>query len=343
MFKIAKLNNNYKIVGYISKCLYDFVIQNMQNTIIIGNDDDVFAYVKNGLWKGTNKHSFPYVDHTSEYANLSPLVCSTEMSLINSPVNIIFINFTITKEIIEKIKHLTNIRIVTNDEHIFQTSIDILSSLSIKFSENRDTNDKTQNNAKNGQYTQKTSRIQYNSNNEYKNIQQNNQKKMQYSSKASYNKVNKNYNDNKSDSQNVQKTILLLKPHVVKSKQHFYVLMDVENEGFTVTYIGRKQYNKDIWEKIYIHHQNESFYDGMCEYLSNNYVYICIVERVDAIETLRSIIGDKDPKKAHPSSLRYKYGLNIDDNGIHASLSVDEFNKDKVIFFATAGFKKYDR
>ena len=335
MFKVIKLNGHYKVNSYISKCLYSYIIENMSHTIIIGKEnDECFEYVKNQLWQGTNKHSFPYMDSDAEYANLSPLVCSTSMSLVNSPVNIIFINFVITEEIINKIKDLNNILIIADNYDMFNEACNMLSTMAIQFQEIRDNEDK--NNKHEASKSSKIQRNDHSGENKYNTYKNN--KNMQSNNNDSY----KGYKTYTKDGvpQYMQKTILVIKPHVVKNKQHFNMLIDVEKEGFSVTYIGRKQYSKDIWERIYIHHQGEPFYDKMCEYLSSNYVYICIIEKADAIEAMRAILGDKDPKKAHTSSLRYKYGLNLDDNGVHASLNIEEYNKDKLIFFASSGFNR---
>jgi nucleoside-diphosphate kinase len=62
-------------------------------------------------------------------------------------------------------------------------------------------------------------------------------------------------------------------------------------------------------------------------------VVAMVLEAPRAIEMVRHIIGNTDPLKASPGSIRGEYGLTVQKNIVHASDSIENAKIEMSIFF----------
>jgi nucleoside-diphosphate kinase len=71
-------------------------------------------------------------------------------------------------------------------------------------------------------------------------------------------------------------------------------------------------------------------------------IVVMVLEAPRAIEMVRHIIGNTDPLKASPGSIRGEYGLTVQKNIVHASDSLENANKEISIFFDENELVNYD-
>ena len=92
----------------------------------------------------------------------------------------------------------------------------------------------------------------------------------------------------------------------------------------------------DAW---YAEKRIEHYYPQLQRYLTRGPCRILELERFDAIQGLRQLIGPTDPGRARryrPQTLRAWVGTDIQENAVHASDSVEAFVKEQAIFNAQA-------
>jgi nucleoside-diphosphate kinase len=86
----------------------------------------------------------------------------------------------------------------------------------------------------------------------------------------------------------------------------------------------------------YFDKHEESYYPSLMEYLQRGPVRVLSLSRMNAIPTLRTLIGPTNPNLARqlfPKSIRAFYGTNIQENSIHASDSKASAEREYKLFF----------
>mgnify|MGYP003317861811 CR=1 FL=1 len=72
----------------------------------------------------------------------------------------------------------------------------------------------------------------------------------------------------------------------------------------------------------------------MCTYLSSGPIVVMILEGNNAVALNRKIMGATNPKEADEGTIRKEFALNIEENSVHGSDSLENANKEISFFFS---------
>jgi len=86
-------------------------------------------------------------------------------------------------------------------------------------------------------------------------------------------------------------------------------------------------------EGFYAVHRERPFFDELCTFMSRGPVVLLALEREDAVQTLRTVIGATDPAKAAGGTVRKLYGSNVGENAVHGSDSQENGRAECGYFF----------
>lgn len=131
----------------------------------------------------------------------------------------------------------------------------------------------------------------------------------------------------------MNKTFLLLKPDALQKKVVGEIISMVERAGFNILNIRMKRWTREEAEKFYAVHRGKEFFEGLVEFMISGPVIGLLLEKENAIEHLRKLVGATDPSKAEPGTIRHKYGTNVRVNAVHASDSQESFEYEVKCFF----------
>lgn len=131
----------------------------------------------------------------------------------------------------------------------------------------------------------------------------------------------------------MNKTFLLLKPDALQKKVVGEIISMVERAGFNILNIRMKRWTREEAEKFYAVHRGKEFFEGLVEFMISGPVIGLLLEKENAIEDLRKLVGATDPSKAEPGTIRHKYGTNVRVNAVHASDSQESFEYEVKCFF----------
>ncbi|MEO0236368.1 MAG: nucleoside-diphosphate kinase, partial [candidate division WOR-3 bacterium] len=123
----------------------------------------------------------------------------------------------------------------------------------------------------------------------------------------------------------MNKTLLLLKPDALQKRVVGEIISMIEKAGFNILNIRMKRWTKAEAEKFYAVHKGKEFFEGLIEFMTSGPVIGILLEKDNAIEELRNLVGATDPAKAEPGTIRNKYGTNVRVNAVHASDSPSSF------------------
>ena len=133
-----------------------------------------------------------------------------------------------------------------------------------------------------------------------------------------------------------QRTLAILKPETVARHNCGAVIARLEEEGFEFKGARMLWLSKEQAEAFYAVHKDKPFYRPLVEFMTSGPVWVLAVEREDAIEYLRKVMGATDSAKAAPGTIRQQFGTNIERNAIHGSDSPDNARTELSFFFSAS-------
>ncbi len=134
----------------------------------------------------------------------------------------------------------------------------------------------------------------------------------------------------------IERTLAIIKPDAVKKKVIGKILQRIEEEGFQISGLKMLHLTKEEAKDFYIVHKDKHFYESLTDFMSSGEIVIMILEREDAIDHWRKVMGATDPALAEPGTLRRMYGFSVERNAVHGSdgpetaeWEIDYFYKNK--------------
>ncbi|VFP80020.1 nucleoside-diphosphate kinase [Candidatus Erwinia haradaeae] len=137
----------------------------------------------------------------------------------------------------------------------------------------------------------------------------------------------------------IERTLSIIKPHAVKKNIIGKIFTRIEHIGFKI--IGSKMIRLSQTQAIgfYIEHKEKLFFQNIIQSITLGPVMIFVLEKENAIQHFRDLIGATNPEHALPGTIRADYANNMTENAIHGSDStmsaireIDYFFQESEIF-----------
>ena len=130
-----------------------------------------------------------------------------------------------------------------------------------------------------------------------------------------------------------EQTLIVLKPDAVERNLIGEIISRFEKKGFKVVKLKMLKFTKDMAEEFYSAHKEKPFFGELVSFITSERVIASVIEGDNVVAMTRTIIGATKPSEAAPGTIRGDYGLGITNNSIHASDSMESFEKEvKVVF-----------
>ncbi|MBL0743420.1 nucleoside-diphosphate kinase [Chryseolinea lacunae] len=130
------------------------------------------------------------------------------------------------------------------------------------------------------------------------------------------------------------RTFTMIKPDAVSAANSGAIIKLIEEAGFRVVAVKKTQLTEERAGEFYAVHKERSFYKELCEYMSSGAIIPMILEKANAVEDFRKLIGATDPKKAEPGTIRNLFAKSIEANAIHGSDSDENAAIESSFFFS---------
>lgn len=124
------------------------------------------------------------------------------------------------------------------------------------------------------------------------------------------------------------KTLILIKPDGVKNKHIGDIINRFEERGFNILNVRMLNLNSDQASDFYSIHKEKPFFPELIDYITSGPIVQVVLEGNSAIEVVRHMVGATNSLKADSGTIRGDFGLSHTENVIHASDSVDSFNRE---------------
>jgi len=131
----------------------------------------------------------------------------------------------------------------------------------------------------------------------------------------------------------IQQTLLLIKPNATAKNVIGRIIDIAECNQFRVKQLKMFTMSQDIADQFYEMHKGKSFYDRLVNFMCSAPCVGIIVEKDNAIEDLRDLIGDVNPEERKAGTIRDFYAEGITENAVHASDSKESAEREISIIF----------
>jgi nucleoside-diphosphate kinase len=126
----------------------------------------------------------------------------------------------------------------------------------------------------------------------------------------------------------------MIKPDAIKKGHSGAILDRIIKEGFKVKALKMLHLSKEKAGEFYAIHRERPFYGELVEFMSSGPIIAAILEKENAVDTFRKLIGATNPAAAEEGTIRKLFASSVGENAIHGSDSDDNAAIESAFFFS---------
>jgi len=130
------------------------------------------------------------------------------------------------------------------------------------------------------------------------------------------------------------RTLAILKPDCTRKQLTGKVISHIQKAGFKILGLKMVRLNNESAKGFYEVHKERPFFNDLIKYMTSGPCVPIVLEKENAVEEFRKLIGATDPSKADEGTIRKLYAENIQENIVHGSDSDENAAKEISHFFS---------
>ena len=111
----------------------------------------------------------------------------------------------------------------------------------------------------------------------------------------------------------------MIKPDAVEDGHIGAILEKITAAGFKIAAMKLTQLTRRDAEIFYDVHKERPFFGELVEYMTRGPIVAAILEKDNAVEDFRALIGATNPAEAAEGTIRKLYAASIGENAVHGS------------------------
>ena len=147
--------------------------------------------------------------------------------------------------------------------------------------------------------------------------------------------------DNRQGKVKMQRTLVLIKPDAMQRGLAWEILSRFERRGLKIIALKMLRMDEALAKHHYAIHKDKPFFEGLVDFITSSPIIAAVFEGKNAVEAVRQMIGETDPLRASPGTIRGDFGLDIERNLIHGSDSEESAQKEINLFFSEEEILSY--
>lgn len=129
-------------------------------------------------------------------------------------------------------------------------------------------------------------------------------------------------------------TLTMIKPTAVNKGHIGPILTKIVDAGFKIVAMKFLKLSQEQARAFYSVHNGKPFYESLVGFMSSGPIVAAILEKKDAVEEYRKLIGPTNPADAEMGTIRYDFGSNLQANAVHGSDSDENAIIEADFFFS---------
>jgi len=114
-------------------------------------------------------------------------------------------------------------------------------------------------------------------------------------------------------------TLTMIKPDAVKNNYIGSILAMINEAGFKIKAMKYTKLTKEQAKLFYEVHKDRPFYEELVGFMSSGPIVAAILEKDNAVEDFRKLIGATNPAEAEEGTIRKAYATSLGENAVHGS------------------------
>lgn len=131
----------------------------------------------------------------------------------------------------------------------------------------------------------------------------------------------------------IERTCALIKPDAVRNHTIGGIISMIEDNGFTILRLQQLDLTRAKAESFYEIHKSRPFFNELVTFMSSGPIVAMALEKNNAVNDWRQLMGETNPEKAAEGTIRKIYGTNTGENATHGSDSAENAKKELTFFF----------
>lgn len=141
----------------------------------------------------------------------------------------------------------------------------------------------------------------------------------------------------------MERTLVLVKPDGVQRGLVGNVVSRFEETGLKLVAMKMLQMDRGMAERHYAIHRGKPFFEGLVDFITSSPLVAAVFEGPRAVAVVRKLMGETDPARAAPGTIRGDLGLTMRYNVVHGSDSVENAVQEINLFFRAEELLSYER
>lgn len=126
----------------------------------------------------------------------------------------------------------------------------------------------------------------------------------------------------------------MIKPTAFKNNYAGPILKMINEAGFVIKAMKLTQLTPSQAGAFYAVHKGKPFYESLVEFMSSGPIIAAVLEKENAVEDYRALIGATNPENAEEGTIRKLYATSLQQNAVHGSDSDENAAIESDFFFS---------
>ncbi|MBM4461969.1 MAG: nucleoside-diphosphate kinase [Chloroflexi bacterium] len=132
----------------------------------------------------------------------------------------------------------------------------------------------------------------------------------------------------------MERTLVFVKPDGVQRRLVGEIISRLERKGLKIVALKMLRMDRAMAERHYGIHRDKPFFSSLVDFITSGPIVAAVVEGRQAVDVVRRLMGETDPLKAAPGTIRGDLGMEVQENLIHGSDSEENARKEISLFFS---------
>ena len=129
-------------------------------------------------------------------------------------------------------------------------------------------------------------------------------------------------------------TFTMIKPTAFKNNNAGAILKMINEGGFIIKAMKLTRLTPELAGDFYAIHKGKPFYESLVEFMSSGPIIAAVLEKENAVEDYRKLIGATNPENAEEGTIRKRYATSLQQNAVHGSDSDENATLEADFFFS---------
>jgi nucleoside-diphosphate kinase len=134
----------------------------------------------------------------------------------------------------------------------------------------------------------------------------------------------------------LERTLSIIKPDATKRNITGAINQKFEAAGLSIVAQKRIKMTREQAEKFYDIHRARPFFGELVDTMTSGPVVVQVLQGENAVAKNREVMGATNPQEAAPGTIRREFALNIGENSVHGSDSLENAKSEVAFFFTEA-------